>query len=39
MIAGLVILRQAIAWIGSGIKIHIPLNSAKILSSNKKATR
>ena len=35
----LVILRKAIAWIGSGVEIHNPLNSAEMLSPNKKAAR
>ena len=33
------ILRQASAWIGNGIEIHNPLNSAEILHPNKKAAR
>ena len=35
----LVILRQAMAWTGTGLEIHNPLSSTEILSSNKKATR
>ena len=35
----LVILRQATAWIETGIEIHNPLNSVEMLTPNKKAAR